>query len=357
MKHFSRFECVLVTLATLASIPAQTFVAGATQIGGATQVSLAPPPPPPVDELKKEYLRPATVPFPASNPYTKAKADLGKTLFFDTRLSKSGTQSCGTCHNPSYSWGDGMAKGVGDGMKTLKRRSPTVLNAAWGAIFMWDGRAADLEEQALGPILASAEMNIPIDKLLERLDSIASYKPLFEAAFPGKGISPEAIGKAIATFERTIVSGWAPFDAWIAGDAKAISPAAQRGFSLFNGKAGCAECHSGWNFTDDSFHDIGLPDPDIGRGEFVPVAVKMNHAFKTPGLREIVLRGPFMHDGSAKTLEAVVEHYDTGGLARPSRSDLMKPLGLSVQEKADLVAFMQSLSGEAAPISFPILPR
>jgi cytochrome c peroxidase len=222
---------------------------------------------------------------------------------------------------------------------------------------MWDGRAADLEEQALGPIQASAEMNVPIETLIERLKSISTYKPLFDAAFPGEGVTAATIGKSIATFERTVVSGWAPFDAWIAGDTKAISAAAQRGFSLFNGKAGCAECHSGWNFTDDSFHDIGLPDPDIGRGEFVKVAVKMSHAFKTPGLREIALRGPFMHNGSMKSLEAVVEHYDTGGAQRQSRSDLMKPLGLSVQEKADLVAFMQTLTGEATPVSFPILPR
>jgi cytochrome c peroxidase len=170
-------------------------------------------------------------------------------------------------------------------------------------------------------------------------------------------MKPETIAKAIATYERTVVSGRAPFDAWIEGDEKSVGEDAKRGFVLFNGKGGCMNCHSGWNFTDDSFHDIGLSDADIGRGKFLPAIVKMQQAFKTPGLREITRRSPFMHDGSVKTLEAVIEHYNDGGINRPSRSELIKPLALSSTEKADLVAFMKTLTSDMDPTTVPVLPR
>jgi cytochrome c peroxidase len=168
---------------------------------------------------------------------------------------------------------------------------------------------------------------------------------------------PETIAKSIATYERTVVSGRAPFDAWIEGNTKAISEEAKRGFVLFNTKAGCNECHSGWNFTDDSFHDIGLSSPDIGRGKHLPGVIKMQHAFKTPGLREIARRGPYMHDGSVATLEAVMEHYDQGGIKRASLSELMKPLSLTRQEIADLVSFMKTLTSDMDPTTVPVLPR
>jgi cytochrome c peroxidase len=310
-----------------------------------------------LDQLRHDYKRPDMIPFPADNPYTIAKVALGKTLYFDTRLSRGTVQSCASCHSPSYGWGDGQPKGVGDGMKTLVRRSPTIINAAYLNIFMWDGRAVSLEDQALGPIQAGVEMNMPLDTLLGRLNAIPGYAPMFAAAFPNEGIKPEHVAKAIATYERTVVSAPAPFDAWVAGNDKAISEDAKRGFALFNTKAGCMRCHSGWNFTDDSFHDVGLATDDIGRGKFLPKIVKMQHAFKTPGLREIAHRGPYMHDGSIAGLEAVIEHYDKGGIDRPSRSDLIKPLGLSGQEKKDLVAFMLTLTGEVDPISVPVLPR
>jgi cytochrome c peroxidase len=242
-------------------------------------------------------------------------------------------------------------------MKQLGRRSPSIVNAAFGQIFMWDGRMASLEEQALGPIKADVEMNLPIEELIDRIRNITEYGPLFRAAFPREGIKPETIAKAIATYERTVVSGRAPFDAWLERDENAISESAKRGFVLFNTKGGCANCHSGWNFTDDSFHDIGLSDEDIGRGKFLAGVVKMQHAFKTPGLREITRRGPYMHDGSMATLEAVMEHYDRGGVDRPSRSDLIKPLGLTKEEKADLVAFLATLTSDMDPTTVPVLPR
>jgi cytochrome c peroxidase len=313
--------------------------------------------PPALEQLKAQYRRPASIPFPKDNPYTIQKVALGKELYFDTRLSGAHLLACASCHSPAYGWGDGQERGVGNGMKQLGRRSPSIVNAAFGQIFMWDGRFGSLEEQALGPIGSEAEMNLPIDQLADRLGSIPEYRPLFEAAFPQEKISPRAVAKAIATYERTIVSGRAPFDAWIEGDENAISGAAKRGFVLFNTKGACANCHSGWNFTDDSFQDVGLPDSDIGRGKQMPTVVKMQHAFKTPGLREITRRGPYMHDGSIPTLEAVIEEYDRGGVDRPSRSDLIGPLGLSTQEKADLVAFLQTLTSDMDATTVPVLPR
>ncbi|MBV8836493.1 MAG: c-type cytochrome [Alphaproteobacteria bacterium] len=314
-------------------------------------------PVPTIEELKAQYRRPDSIPFPKDNPYTTEKAALGKKLYFDTRLSAANLLSCASCHSPAYGWGDGQPRGVGHGMKQLGRRSPSIVNAAFGEVFMWDGRFASLEQQALGPIQADAEMNLPVDQLLGRLKGIPAYAPLFEAAFPSEGITPANIAKAIATYERTVVSGRAPFDAWIEGDESAIDESAKRGFALFNGKAACMNCHSGWTFTDDSFHDIGMPDKDIGRGKQIPNIIKMQQAFKTPGLREITRRGPYMHDGSVATLEAVMEHYDRGGIDRPSRSALMKPLGLTAQEKADLVAFMQTLTSDMDPTTVPVLPR
>jgi cytochrome c peroxidase len=310
-----------------------------------------------IDAMKAEYRRPALIPFPKENPYTPDKASLGKKLYFDTRISVTSAQSCASCHSPGFGWGDGLAVGVGHGMAKLGRHSPTIVNAAWGGIFMWDGRLANLEEQALGPIQSPGEMNMPIEQLMERLGTIAEYKPLFAAAFPGDGLSPKSLAAAIATYERTVVSEEAPFDLWIEGNEQAISDEAKRGFVLFNTKAQCSSCHEGWNFTNDGFQDIGLPSADVGRGQFLPQVIKMKHAFKTPGLREIARRGPYMHDGSIATLEQVVGHYDQGGEQRPSRSDLVKPLGLTPQEKSELVAFLKTLTSNLDPTTVPVLPR
>jgi len=330
---------------------------GAALVGEAKQVSIQPRAAPGTDALKALYRRPASVPFPKDNPYTPEKAALGKKLYFDTRLSVSSAQSCASCHSPSYGWGDGLAVGVGHGMQKLGRRSPTIVNAAWGSIFMWDGRLATLEDQALGPIQSAGEMNMPLEKLMKRLESIPEYKPIFVRVFPDEGMTAKTLAKAVATYERTVVSERAPFDAWVEGDDKAVSEEAKRGFAIFNGKAQCASCHEGWNFTNDGFQDVGLPSSDAGRGTFVPGVIKMAHAFKTPGLREIARREPYMHDGSLATLEDVVEHYDHGGIDRPSRSDLMRPLELTAQEKSDLVAFLKSLSSNLTPTAAPVLPR
>jgi cytochrome c peroxidase len=330
---------------------------GAAIVGETRRIDLGPRATVGIDAMKQQYRRPASISFPKENPYTPEKASLGKKLYFDPRLSVTSAQSCASCHSPAFGWGDGLAVGVGHGMAKLGRRSPTVVNAAWGAIFMWDGRLASLEEQALGPIQSPGEMNMPIEQLMDRLASITEYKPLFAAAFPNEGMKSKTLAEAIATYERTVVSERAPFDAWIDGNEQAISEEAKRGFAVFNAKAQCSSCHEGWNFTNDGFHDIGLSSEDVGRGKFLPDIPKMQHAFKTPGLREIARRGPYMHDGSIATLEQVVEHYDRGGVDRPSRSDLMKPLDLTSQEKSELVAFLKTLTSNLSPTAVPVLPR
>jgi cytochrome c peroxidase len=305
-----------------------------------------------------EYKRAEKPPFPADNQFSAERELLGRTLFFDPRLSSSDWISCATCHNPAFSWGDGLAKGLGHNMKTLGRRTPTILNLAWAEPLFWDGRAQSLEEQALGPIAAPGEMNLPLPQLIAKLKSIDGYRPLFAAAYPGEPLSEQTVAKALATFERTVVSERAPFDRWVAGEEAAISEAAKRGFVLFNTKANCAKCHAGWRFTDDSFHDIGVQSGDPGRGKLYPEIEINQFAFKTPTLRNADRRAPYLHDGSAKTLQDVVELYDQGGaVKRPSLSNEIKPLKLAPPEKADLVAFLKTLTSVDKPVEIPALPR
>jgi cytochrome c peroxidase len=330
---------------------------GAALVGVTHQILISDSSGADLDGLKSGYRRPSFIPFPRENPYTLAKASLGKKLYFDPRLSAASTRSCASCHSPGFGWGDGQTLGIGSGIKKLGRRTPTIVNSAWGAIFMWDGRAPSLERQALGPIEGANEMNMPVAQLMRRLDSITEYRTLFASAFPEDGMSPATLAAALATFERTIVSQQSPFDAWIDGDENAIPEAAKRGFAIFNTKGHCSSCHEGWNFTNDGFHDIGLLSADVGRAAQLPDIPKMMHAFKTPGLREIERRGPYMHDGSIATLEDVVEHYDRGGVDRPSRSDLIGPLGLEAEEKSDLVAFLKALTSNLNSTTVPVLPR
>jgi cytochrome c peroxidase len=304
------------------------------------------------------YRRPSDLERPGRDAATPQREELGKLLFFDPRLSRSGVMSCATCHNPGLDWGDGLARGVGHGMKTLGRRTPTLLNVAWGELFFWDGRAGSLEEQALGPIASPDEMNLSLAELTQRIQGIPEYRQRFAAAYPGEPIEPPAIAKAIAAYERTIVSGQAPFDRWLAGDETAVSAAARRGFQLFEGKARCSTCHSGWRFTDDAFHDIGVPGDDRGRGQHLPQIEIVQFAFKTPTLRNVDRRAPYMHDGSEPTLEAVIELYDLGGrVKRPSLAPDVKPLALAAGEKADLLAFLKTLTSVDASVDLPLLPR
>jgi cytochrome c peroxidase len=309
-------------------------------------------------EWQKNYRRPEEIPFPKSNPYSDAKLKLGRMMFFDPILSGSNVRSCSTCHNTGLSWGDGHALSIGEGQKPLTLRSPTLLNVAWVPKLGWDGHFRNLESVAMGPITGASNMNLPEKQLIARLAAIPGYVDAFDAAFGKGAITRQKVEFALATFERSIVSSEAPFDRWIAGDKAAISIAAQRGFDLFNGKANCAACHSGWAFTDASFHDIGTArKSDLGRGKLFPGSPKLQYAFKTPTLRDVARRAPYMHDGSVPTLDAVIDLYDRGGIDRPSRADEIHPLNLSKDEKADVIAFLHTLSSAAEPYPVPALPR
>ncbi len=308
--------------------------------------------------LKALYVRPETIPFPEDNPYTPEKAALGKMLYFDQRLSRDNNISCASCHNPSFGWEVPVSTPTGAQGTPLDRHAPTVLNMAWGdGVYFWDGRATTLEEQAKGPLEADVEMNLPLPRLVARLKAIPDYVRWFEHVFPEDGVTPDTIARAIATYERTIVSGYAPFDAWIDGDEDAISEAAKRGFVLFNGKARCADCHTGWNMTDNLFHDIGLVTFDRGRGLLEPDNPHAQFAFKTPGLRDVTQRAPFMHNGSIANLDRLIVHYVSGGIDRPSRSPLMRALDLTNEEREDLKAFLETLTGETVSVPLPILPN
>jgi cytochrome c peroxidase len=313
-------------------------------------------------ELYRPYLekhrRPQGIEFPVENRFTPDRELLGRTLFFDPRLSGSNFISCASCHNPGFSWGDGLPRAIGDNMKRLDRRTPTILNLAWAGALFWDGRSETLEEQCLGPIRSTAEMNQPLGELVEELRSIPEYGGLFERAYPGEGISEQTIAKAIATFERTVVSGTSPFDRWVEGDEEAVSEAGKRGFLLFSTKAACAECHSGWRFTDDSFHDIGVVGDDTGRAAQFPDVTLMQFAFKTPTLRNVDRRHPYMHNGSEESLEETIELYDLGGrVMRPSLSPLIKTLRLTPEEKKDLAAFLRTLTSADPTAEIPSMPR
>ncbi|MGF1462900.1 MAG: cytochrome-c peroxidase [Maricaulaceae bacterium] len=307
--------------------------------------------------MRDTFVRePTMAPFPKGNPYSPAKRALGERLFFDPILSKNNNVSCATCHDPDRGWEDGAALSATHRGDSMSRHTPTLLNVGWGVVYFWDGRAATLEAQALSPIVSDDEMAASETMILERLNADASYREAFEAVFPGLGVSLEGVLCALATFERTIVSGEAPFDRWVGGDETAISPSAKRGFELFTGKANCVACHQGWRFTDDGFHDIGLPDADRGRGAVMPGIEVLEHAFKTPTLRDVAIRAPYMHDGSLPSLEAVIEHYDGGAVPRRSLSAAVRPIGLSAQDKEDLVNFLHTLTedrplvtAEAAP--------
>lgn len=305
---------------------------------------------------RANFHRPTIVPAPADNQPTPERVALGQMLFFDPRLSGNGAISCASCHNPAFAWSDRLPLGRGNDHKQLGRHTPTVLNAAFNELQMWDGRFATLEEQALGPMLSQAEMNITADEIIRRLNAIPGYAPLFAAAYGTEGITTVTLSKAIASFERTIISGEAPFDRFVAGDNSALNPAAQRGFALFNTKANCASCHSGWAFTDSSFHDIGIASDDPGRGKTLGIP-ELNHTFKTPTLRNIVERAPYMHNGSETTLHDVIALYNEGGrIKRSTLSTDIKPLNLTPEEVADLIAFLRSLSSHDAPVTLATLP-
>ncbi|HJS87026.1 MAG TPA: cytochrome c peroxidase [Acetobacteraceae bacterium] len=312
----------------------------------------------PQADLKAQYRPPVSIPFPSENPFTIAKANLGRALFFDTRLSGSQTMSCASCHQPGLGWSDGRPRPVDDDGQPMAMRTPTLIDDAWTPLLGWDGKFADIEAVTRTVLRYGGTMNLDEEIALKRIAADPEYARAFAEAFPDHRISGRNLAAAIATFERLIVTkGDAPFDRWIAGEEDAISPAAKRGFDLFNGRARCSACHSGWTFTDGSFHDVGNPIANyIGRGRYFPTSQKLKYAFKTPTLRGVAERGPYMHDGSMRTLTEVIDLYDRGGIPRPSRADVIKPLHLTQAERSDLLAFLKTLSGHTSWSTDPPLP-
>ena len=307
---------------------------------------------------RAKYLHPTDIPYPKNNPYSDSKHVLGEMLFFEPFFSGSQTRSCGSCHQPALAWSNGLPRAIGEKDTVLALRVPTLLDVAWIPKLGWDGHFRDLESVAFGPITAPNNMNLSEEKLISRLSGIRAYLDAFDVAFGEGEITRQKIEMALATYERSIISAESPFDRWLKGDESAINSAAKRGFELFNGKAKCASCHSGWAFTDYSFHDIGSArGDDLGRGRLFPTSVKLRYAFKTPTLRDVARRAPFMHDGSIATLEEVIDLYDRGGIERPSRSERIFPLKLTREEKLDIIIFLNALSGERQQVRLPTLPR
>jgi cytochrome c peroxidase len=294
---------------------------------------------------------------PKNNPPTPEKIALGKQLYFDGRLSADNKVSCASCHDPAkgFSNGDQFATGV-EGKKG-GRNSPTVINSAYQTFQFWDGREKSLEDQALGPIQNPIEMNMTLDAVVSKLNAIEGYKKQFQQVF-GTDVTSDGIAKAVAAYERTVLSGDAPFDKFKAGDKGALSEAAQRGMKLFFGKANCSACHAGPNFTDNAFHNIGVPGNDPGR-EAISKSLGDKGAFKTPTLREIARSAPYMHDGSMKTLEEVVAHYNKGGTPSDQLDEEMFPLKLTNEQLADLVTFLkEGLTSATYPMhTAPELPQ
>jgi cytochrome c peroxidase len=300
---------------------------------------------------------PRTAPAPEDNPTTPGKVSLGKQLFFDVRLSGDNTTSCATCHLPEKAFADGQAGAKGAGGKTLARNTPSVLNAGFFPRLTWDGRAKSLEEQALGPITSPDEMDQDLGELERELAAVPGYARRFRQVF-GKEVDRDGIGKALAAFQRTLVSGPSPFDRHLAGDEAALSEEAKRGLELFVGPAGCVRCHKGPLLSDGEFYRLGVSIQDEGRAA-VTGRKEDQGKFRTPSLRDIARTGPYMHDGSLATLEDVATFYYRGV---PSKSadglplDVEPLLGQSFSEIADLVAFLQSLSGEVPQVEPPELP-
>jgi cytochrome c peroxidase len=301
------------------------------------------------------------VPVPADNPLTPEKIELGKQLYFDPRLSRDNTVSCATCHDPEKGWSNGDAFATGVRGQVGGRSAPTIVNAAYADLQFWDGRAHRLEGQALGPIQNPIEMDLTLDEVVAKLNKISGYREAFQKVF-GTDVTADGIAKAIASFERTCLSGDAPYDRFKAGDSTALSEAAQRGMKIFFGKGQCSSCHVGPSFSDFSFHNIGVgmekEKPDLGRYE-VTKLLGDKGGFKTPTLREIARTAPYMHDGRFKTLEEVVDYYDKGGFNNPQIDEGIFALKLTAEEKADLVKFLtEGLTSESYPqVKPPKLPE
>lgn len=312
---------------------------------------------------------------PEYNPYSEAKAKLGKTLFFDPRLSVSGQIACASCHNPELGWTDNSTRSFGHDRQTGMRNSMTILNVAFAHELFWDGRAKSLEDQARFPISDEVEMNEDLNIAVDKIDNIEGYKPLFEAAFGNDSVSLQRIQYAIATFERTIKSPKSKFDKFVEGQSDLLTDKEVQGLHLFRTKAMCINCHNTPYFSDNQYHNdgqtlFGTKDEDFGR-YLVTQNVEDIGKFRTPTLREITNTGPWMHNGHFPTLLDVVEFYNLGnpmviqkrylGTPRdsliPKTSPILKKLNLEREEIDALLAFLETISTPNRRTIIPTLPK
>lgn len=288
------------------------------------------------------------------NPPTPERVRLGRWLFYDKRISADGSVSCATCHRPENAFSEPTATSTGIKGQVGGRKAPGFVNLAWTLYphFFWDGRADSLEAQAKGPMENPIEMGNKHAVVVKTVSEIKGYRKYFKEAFGTEAVNIDRIAHAIADYERTRLSGNSPWDRWKAGDEKAVSAEVKLGDELFFGKAECNQCHLGQNFTDSLFHNLGVgwiaQKKDFkDKGRFLVTKKKADlGAFKTPGLREVTKHAPFMHDGSMKTLDEVVEHYNKGGNKNPYLSPKIRRLRLTPKEKKAIVAFLGALEGE-----------
>ena len=284
-------------------------------------------------------------PVPPDNPQSARKILLGKQLYFDTRLSKDNTISCATCHSPAMGWSDEGPTSKGIAGQKGGRRSPPVSNSAYHPLQFWDGRAPSLEAQAKGPIANPIEMGNTHEVMIRTVNDIPGYVEEFKAVFGTSPITVDQVAQAIAAFERTVVTTDSPFDRFMRGDEASLTRLERRGLEIFNGKGRCSCCHWGPNFSDGRFHNLGVPDidpgkPDVGRYEVTKNPADRG-AFKTPTMRDVGLRAPYLHTGGEKTLRDVIVFYNKGGGVKdPNMDRMMIPLGLSNGEIDALVAFL-----------------
>jgi cytochrome c peroxidase len=313
------------------------------------------------------------VEFPADNPYSEEKVELGKLLFFDPRLSNSGQIACANCHDPELNWGDARRVPYGEGREQGRRNSPGIMNIAYAKSFFWDGRAATLEEQSAMPIQDPKEMNFHIDLAAKRISNIEGYEQYFKKAFGDEKVTQDRIQKAIATFERTLLSPKSRFDKFISGDATQLSDLEIEGLHLFRTKARCINCHNTSYFSDNKFHNLGLTYygreyEDLGRYEVTGKAENVGE-FKTPSLREVSQNAPYMHNGLFPHIRGVLNMYNAG-MPQPKRkpeqindplfpttSNLIKKLDLSAHELDALEAFLLSLKANQYKMRAPKLPK
>lgn len=313
--------------------------------------------PPKAQDQNRWTPLPRVAPAPKGNPSSAEKIALGQQLFFDPRLSGDNTMSCASCHAPEKAFGDGLARAKGADGKELARNSPSLLNVGFYTSYFWDGRAKDLEQQALQPIESPSEMNQNLDELERELNAIPGYVEQFKRVF-SSAVTRQGIAQALAAFQRSLVTGTSPFDRYLAGDEGALSDSAKRGLELFQGDAGCVRCHRGPTLSDGQFYRLGISFADQGLAS-VTGRHEDSGKFRTPSLRNIAETGPYMHDGSKATLFDAVEFYYRGVPATtPDGVTLdIEPLsGRSYSEIADLVAFLEALSGEPPDIKPPKLP-